>query len=98
MQFCLQDGRCQAGVGLDSWLLPVMDNVEIEGPTQPFMFIGTPLWLGEANQARGDKIFNNLSNDGYSLALANTAHFDFYRFAPIFAVDAAAWAFWQHQK
>ena len=77
MQFCLQDGRCQAGVGLDSWLLPVSDTVLTQGPSQPFMFIGTPRWLGEQNRARGDTIFRNLSHDGYSLALANTGHYDF---------------------
>ena len=77
MQFCLQDGRCQVGVGLDSWLLPVSDAVLTQGPSQPFMFIGTPLWLGEQNRARGNTIFNNLSHDGYSLALANTGHYDF---------------------
>lgn len=80
MQFCLQDGRCQAGVGLDSWLLPISDTVEVQGPSQPFMFISTPLWLGERNRARGNAIFNNLNNDGYSLALANTGHFDFTDF------------------
>ncbi len=77
LQFCLQDARCQAGVGLDSWLLPVSDTVLSQGPSQPFMFIGTPDWLGPENRARGEAIFNNLSQDGYSLALANTAHFDF---------------------
>lgn len=77
MQFCLQDGRCQAGVGLDSWLLPVSENVLIDGPTQPFMFIGTPVWLGDDNRTRGEAIFNNLSQDGYLLALANTGHYDF---------------------
>ena len=77
VQFCLQDGRCKAGVGLDSWVLPVTDSVDSAGPTQPFMFMGTPLWLGERNRARGNTIFQNLSSDGYSLALANTAHYDF---------------------
>ena len=77
MQFCLQDGRCQAGVGLDSWLLPVDDSLLTNGSTQPFMFIGTPLWLGDDNRARGEAIFNNLSQDGYTLALANTGHYDF---------------------
>ena len=77
LQFCLQDARCQAGVGLDSWLLPVGDAVLSQGPNQPFMFIGTPEWLGPENRARGEAIFNKLSQDGYSLALANTAHYDF---------------------
>lgn len=77
VQFCLQDGRCQAGLGLDSWVLPVTDSVLEQGPSQPFLFLGTPRWLGEDNLARGRTIFNNLSQDGYLLTLANTAHYDF---------------------
>jgi predicted dienelactone hydrolase len=77
MQFCLQDDRCQAGVGLDSWLLPVGDTVLEAGPSQPFMFISSPRWLGETNRARGLAIFNNLSADGYNLTLADTEHYDF---------------------
>ncbi|VAW42083.1 hypothetical protein MNBD_CHLOROFLEXI01-1349, partial [hydrothermal vent metagenome] len=77
VQFCMQDGRCQAGLGLDSWVLPVADSVLVQGPSQPFLFLGTPRWLGEDNQARGRIIFDNLSQDGYLLTLADTAHYDF---------------------
>jgi len=48
-----------------------------QGPAQPFMFIGTPEWLGEDNKARGEAIFNGLTQDSYNLTLANTAHYDF---------------------
>lgn len=77
MQFCLQDARCKAGIGLDSWLLPVGDTVLAQDPTQPFMFIGTPRWLGADNKARGEAVFHNLTADGYNLAIANTQHYDF---------------------
>ncbi|WP_420632051.1 alpha/beta hydrolase family protein [Candidatus Leptofilum sp.] len=77
MQFCLQDARCRAGVGLDSWLLPVGETVLAQGPSQPFMFISTPRWLGPDNQARGRAIFNNLTANGYNLILAETQHYDF---------------------
>jgi predicted dienelactone hydrolase len=77
VQFCMQDGRCKAGLGLDSWVLPISDSVLEQGPSQPFMFLGTPSWLGEDNQARGRAIFNNLSQDGYLLSLDNTGHYDF---------------------
>ena len=77
VQFCLQDDRCQAGVGLDSWLLPVDDTVLDQGPSQPFLFISTPRWLGPDNQARGQAIFNDLTADGYNLTLDHTQHYDF---------------------
>ncbi len=77
MEFCLQDVRCQAGVGLDSWLLPVSGARLAQGVNQPLMFISTPRWLGPDNRALGNRLFNNLSQDGYNLTLANTAHYDF---------------------
>ncbi|MAT96773.1 MAG: hypothetical protein CL608_06490 [Anaerolineaceae bacterium] len=77
MEFCLQDARCQAGVGLDSWLLPVSADLLAQEVKQPFMFIGTPSWLGPENRALGNRLFNDLGQDGYNLLLANTAHYDF---------------------
>ncbi|MCA9948540.1 MAG: hypothetical protein KDE48_02755 [Anaerolineales bacterium] len=77
VQFCMQDERCQAGIGLDSWVLPVDDSVLTNGPTQPFMFINTPVWLGPENAALGENIFDNLPQDGYLLALAGSEHYDF---------------------
>ena len=77
LQFCLTDPRCAAGIGLDSWVLPATPELRAQGPTQPFMFISTPRWLGEENQAEGKSIFNNLVNDGYELTLDGTGHYDF---------------------
>ena len=77
VEFCLKDGRCNAAIALDSWVLPVSDGVETNGPEQPFMFINTPIWLGQFNEARGQQIFENLNNDAYLLTIADTAHYDF---------------------
>jgi dienelactone hydrolase len=76
VQFCLDDTRCAAGLGLDGWLLPVDRRVLIAPPPQPFLFISTPRWLGEENQAFGREILSALST-GYELTLAGTGHFDF---------------------
>jgi hypothetical protein len=77
MEFCLQDARCQAGVGLDSWLLPVSGDLLDQDTNPPFMFISTSRWLGPENRALGNRLFNNLSQDGYNLTLAHTEHYDF---------------------
>lgn len=77
VEFCLRDGRCQAGIGLDSWVLPVTEALLTPGLDQPFMFISTPGWLGSENKARGLAIYNRLSNGGYNLSLENTGHYDF---------------------
>lgn len=77
VEFCLIDDRCTAGVGLDSWVLPVSQDRLADGLTQPFMFISTPEWLGPDNRARGLEIFNGLQGDGYNIAIADTGHYDF---------------------
>lgn len=77
LQFCMEDSRCDAGLGLDAWVLPVDAAVLATPPSQPFMFISTPRWLGAENQAHGRAILEALPNDAYELTLAETGHYDF---------------------
>lgn len=77
VEFCLQDARCDAGVGLDAWVLPASDDLLAAGLQQPFMFISTPEWLGSNNRAGGKEIVANANGDVYDLTLANTGHYDF---------------------
>ncbi len=77
VEFCRRDARCQAGLGLDAWVLPVSEAILDQPLTQPFMFINTPVWLGPDNAARGQTIYNDVQNDAYLLSIANTKHFDF---------------------
>jgi dienelactone hydrolase len=76
LQFCLDDARCAAGLGLDAWLLPADRRALTDPPPQPFLFINTPYWLGEENQAYGRALRQNL-DIGYELTLADAGHFDF---------------------
>ena len=41
------------------------------------MFMSTEAWLNPENMARGVGLFNDLTNGGYMLNIAGTAHFDF---------------------
>lgn len=77
VQFCGQDARCKAGLGLDAWVLPTSPDLLQNPPTQPFMFISTPQWLGKENQEYGRSLLAALPNDHYELTLANTKHYDF---------------------
>lgn len=77
VEFCLQDERCDAGIGLDAWVLPVSDNLLVDGLNRPFMFISTPEWLGDNNRAAGKTIVANANDDAYELTLADTGHYDF---------------------
>ncbi|MCA9935665.1 MAG: hypothetical protein H6662_03135 [Ardenticatenaceae bacterium] len=77
VQFCMDDTRCDAGIGLDAWVLPVDERVLDTPPPQPFLFISSPVWLGKENQARGRAILQVLPNDSEEITLENTEHFDF---------------------
>jgi hypothetical protein len=76
LRFCLDDARCAAGLGLDAWLLPVDRRVLDTPPTQPFLFISTPTWLGSENQRRGRDLLQAMET-GYELTLRGTGHFDY---------------------
>ena len=77
VQFCMDDSRCDAGIGLDAWVLPVDERVLDTPPQQPLLFLSSPVWLGKENQARGRAILQSLPANGYELTLADTEHFDF---------------------
>ncbi len=77
VEFCYRDTRCQAGLGLDAWVLPASEELVTEPLNQPFMFIGTPYWLGDDNATRGSIIYENVQNEAYKLSIADTGHYDF---------------------
>ena len=77
LEFCMNNGRCQAGVLLDSWVLPVSQHILDTPPPQPMLFINSPRWLGGENQARGEEIIQQLPNEVYQITIADTAHYDF---------------------
>jgi len=77
LEFCMNDSRCQAGAPLDSWVLPVSETILDAPPQQPMLFINSPHWLGEKNQARGEQIIRQLPNSAQQLTIPNTEHYDF---------------------
>lgn len=77
VEFCARDSRCQAGIGLDSWIEPVSGDIFADGLMQPFMFLSSSEWLGEDNSALGRTLYGHLQSSGYMLTLNDTEHFDF---------------------
>ncbi|RMG94468.1 MAG: hypothetical protein D6706_13755 [Chloroflexi bacterium] len=77
LEVCWQDSRCTAGLVLDGWTLPVSTEILKSPPSQPFMFLNTPRWLGPDNKARGQKIYAALPNETWLIAIEGTEHFDF---------------------
>ena len=39
LEFCMNDSRCQVGIPVDSWVLPVSERILTNPPQQPILFI-----------------------------------------------------------
>ncbi len=80
VQFCGRDPRCQAGVGLDAWVVPVSGVIVADGLDQPFMFLRAAQWEfndAAANDAIAETLYNSLTRTGYLATVSGAAHFDF---------------------
>lgn len=74
--FCSRDPRCQAGLGLDTWMRPVSDEARQLGLQQPFLFMFSELWPTPTN----DQLFNELvahSPATLRMTILGTDHYDF---------------------
>ncbi len=80
VQFCGQDERCQAGVGLDAWVEPVSDGIVEAGLTQPFMFLSADLWNASGstdNHAIMNTLFSDNGETAYMVTVNGANHYDF---------------------
>lgn len=80
VEFCGRDARCQAGVGLDAWVVPVSADIVAAGLDQPFMFLRAAQWEFDdaaANDAIAETLFDGLTETGYLATVSGAAHYDF---------------------
>jgi dienelactone hydrolase len=74
---CIQDQRCQAGLGMDAWLVPVPQPVIAQGLAQPFLFMRSQVWATPQNDALLNTLYAGAHTDVYRLTIAGTMHYDF---------------------
>lgn len=74
---CRRDPRCQAGLGLDAWLVPVPDADLQAGVAQPFFFLWSSGWFAKNNDAHFAQLKPNLRGGYRSAMLQGTRHYDF---------------------
>ena len=74
---CSQDKRCQAGLGMDAWLVPVPPPVIAQGLSQPFLFMRSQVWATAENDARLNTLYAGARSDVYRMTIAGTKHYDF---------------------
>lgn len=79
-EFCYQDNRCAAAAGLDPWVIPTTNPPIENGLTQPILAISTENALGQKNQQRLERLFNNNQNTAWWLTIANSTHYDYTDF------------------
>lgn len=89
VDLCSRDGRCTAGVGMDAWVEPVPDDVVESGSTQPFLYLRSEDWTGDANDRRLRTLVRNGTGGAMLASIDGAAHNDF-TVAPLFS-PIASW-------
>lgn len=76
VEFCGQDARCKAGIGMDAYLKPVAKPILEGGLTQPFLFMFSETWSSGKNSALYDQLAAN-SDETTTVSVLGTSHYDF---------------------
>jgi dienelactone hydrolase len=79
IQFCANDQRCQAALGMDPYMAPVSYQVQHQGLTQPYLAIFSETWAQDnsPNNIIFSKFFHGSNGDKYQYFIEKTAHYDF---------------------
>jgi len=80
VEFCGRDERCQAGVGLDAWVVPVSDEIVDAGLEQPFLFLRADKWGFEDNTENhtiAETLYAESSETSYLATVDGANHYDF---------------------
>lgn len=76
IEFCAQDPRCKALLGLDAYMSPVSDQTLTSGLSQPSLFLFSENWPSDANNRQFDTLAANLLM-GRAFTILGTSHYDF---------------------
>jgi len=79
IQFCAMDQRCQVALGMDPYMDPVSDQIQMQGLKQPYLAMFSEAWAKE--DGRNNSVFTsflqNSSGIGYHYYIEETEHYDF---------------------
>ncbi|MFO7585525.1 MAG: hypothetical protein R6W69_12405, partial [Anaerolineales bacterium] len=80
IQFCANDPRCKAGLGMDAFMTPVAESTIENGIQQPFLYLFSQVWA-DRTDSTNNRLFNhfyaNLPQSAPVITLLGTSHFDF---------------------
>jgi dienelactone hydrolase len=80
IQFCSQDSRCKALLGMDPFMRPVSADVLEHGITQPAFYLFSQVWADDVdslNNAQFKPFYENSSSVLGAVYIEGTAHYDF---------------------
>ena len=84
VQFCLEDERCQAVLGLDPWVEPIPNRTVARELQVPSLFIRSDEWRTRPNDGRLRGLAERSPSISYWIGIEGTAHSDFVM-TPIFS-------------
>jgi predicted dienelactone hydrolase len=80
IQFCANNPRCKAGLGMDAFMTPVAESTLDSGIQQPFLYLFSQAWA-DRTDSKNNLLFNrfyaNLPQSAPVITLLGTSHFDF---------------------
>ncbi|MGC9397315.1 MAG: alpha/beta hydrolase family protein [Anaerolineae bacterium] len=75
---CAEDPRCQAVLGMDTWVERVADDVIARGLIQPLLMVNSEAWSdGRNNYTRQRRLYEAMRNTAYFMTIDGTTHYDF---------------------
>jgi predicted dienelactone hydrolase len=81
VEFCSQDDRCAAILGMDTWIEPVTKQVIMEGVNKPVLFMYSETWASTERRGRnydfGMQYLNASSGERHQMIIEGTEHQDF---------------------
>lgn len=77
VQFCLEDERCDAVLGLDPWVEPIPDRVLAISAVRPALYMRSDDWRGTENDAILRGIAERSTSTSYWIGVEGSAETDF---------------------
>lgn len=81
---CLEDERCKAVLGMDSWVTPIPDRVVARELSQPALFMRSDGWRGTPNDGRLRGLAERSPSESYWIGIEGAGHNDFV-LTPVFS-------------
>ncbi len=84
VHLCATDDRCGAALGMDTWVVPLDEEIRARNFSQPVLLLNSAAWLEHPNRALLRPFYERAAGPAYWLDLADSVHYDF-TLVPLFS-------------